>query len=154
MANWSGTARSNYVTVADMEGLRKALTPFGSIGIYPKADRAALKDGETVCLVAEDDDGGWPSFAYEEGLDEAGEPTEIEVEFSFAERVVPFLVPGEILVVKEVGAEKHRYVSGYAAAFHWDGKEARQVSLGLNDIYNLAAEEFGVGIDTITRASY
>ncbi len=154
MANWTGTARSNYVRVADMEGLKKALEPFGAIGVYPKNPGAALVNGEMVCFVAENDGDGWPSFGYEDAVGEDGETTEVELEFTFEERVVPFLTPGEVLIVMEAGAEKVRYISGYAAAFQWDGQEAKSVYLSLNDIYGRAANEFGVNQETISAASY
>jgi hypothetical protein len=57
------------------------------------------------------------------------------------------LKDGEVCVLMETGAEKYRYLSGWAIAFNNKG-ETRRVDI--TDIYNLA-KELGTGI---TQAEY
>lgn len=130
MADWIGTARSNYVKIADLEGLQAALVNFGiEIGKHDEHD--------TYCLLAVGDgDGGWPSFSYDED--------DNEIEFSFESLVMPFVAEGEVLVVMEAGAERLRYVSGHASAYIRRGDQVSSTSLSLNDIYDKACREFGV----------
>ncbi len=51
----------------------------------------------------------------------------------------------------EVGYEKARYVSGYALAVNTEGK---RFCISLSDIYEKAAEVFGVDSKTIPEAMY
>jgi hypothetical protein len=137
MANWYGAARSNYVKIKDLNSLKKALEPFdikisGEVG------------SDLVCLLCGDSsDGAWPSYSE----DDEGN----ELEFNFAEYVVPYMAPDQVLVVMEAGAEKLRYITGYAEAYHSDG---RMVKVSLYDIYALAEKEFGVSRGDISYAEY
>ena len=132
VSNWYGAAKSNFVKVKDLDALRKALEPWSI-----KIQENCAADGK-ICLLASSDEGGWPSW----GTDEEG----ADVEFSFADLVVPHLVEGEVLVVVEAGHEGLRCITGFAEAF--DTKGGR-VSLGLGDIMELAAKEFKVDLASI-----
>jgi hypothetical protein len=137
MANWYGAARSNYIKIKDINGLEEALEPFD---INISKDR----DGEFVCLLSGDSsDGAWPSYSE----DDEGN----ELEFNFITHVVPYMAPDQVLIVMEAGAEKLRYITGYAEAYHSDG---RMVGLSLHDIYALAEKEFGVAHSYISPAEY
>ena len=135
MANWYGAARSNYVKVKDIEALKKTLEPW-PISVCEENGRVCLLSEEEVC-------GGWPDIGYD--------GNEIEVLFSFENYVCPHLVEGEILVTKEAGAEKLRYITGRAVAYNCDGDS---VVVDLDDIYSVAAEKFDVEFSSITKASY
>lgn len=139
MADWYGSARTNYVRFADLDGLKKAIEPFDlSVEAHP--------NGTHHCIDSTDQFGGWPSCAFDDD--------DNELEFSFEECVAPYLVPGEVLVALECGAEKLRYLSGHAQAFVTDGKDVRYCQIGMNDIYEKAAAEFGIDKNKIAEASY
>lgn len=151
MANWYGAARSNYVKVADMPGLQAALEPW-PVSIRPEAGNPDL-----VCFLSEEQDsGGWPSFATVEVQDPAFPEdsdclVEDEIEFDPEVQILPFLEPGQVLIMMEAGHEKLRYITGSAVAY-CQGKPL--VALNLNDIYVMAHEAFGVPRNQITEVSY
>lgn len=137
MANWKGTARSNYVRVENIEALRAALEP------WPIA--MVKTDDDCVAFFATTDDGDFPSFETDEN-DE-------EIEFSFADVVMPHIAAGEVLVTMTIGAERKRYLTGVASALVRDGDgNVDSLSFDLNAIYELAAEQFGVDQASINRA--
>lgn len=134
MASWSGAARSNWVRVADLEGLKKSLDNW-SISVQEDGDgRVAFFS--TV--------GGWPSFSE----DETGD----EIEFTFSEVVMPYIAEGEVLVVMEAGYERLRYLTGVAAAFVRRGDTVENKVVELFDIYEKAASAFAVPVAQINRA--
>lgn len=137
MANWYGATRTNYVKVTDLEAVKKVFKPF-AVGIY-------IDGGGSICLLSEDEYGGWPASVMAEDDDgfEIGE----ELEFDFG-LIVPYLQAGEVLVVISSGAEKLRNITGDSIAYAWDGRVTR---VDINDIYEKVRAEFGV--DT-TRAEY
>ena len=144
MSNWNGAARSNYVRIKDMDGLKNALSPF-PIRVYQN------NDGLVCFLSEEEDTGSWPSFALVEVDHEDGWPSEDEIEFDPTVQICPFMEDDQILVMMEAGAEKLRYVSGHASAFNAKGDSC---GVSLNDIYEKAAEKFSVPVGKITDASY
>lgn len=160
MANWYGSARSNYVRIADMGGLKRALKPFPGIEIvaeWPGPEVTGdTTGGKHALLVGEgSEDGGWPSFGLMEVEDEEGSVYEEEVEFSFIEFVMPYVEVGEVLVIMACGAEKLRYLTGFAEAYQRlaDGT-IRDCTVSIDDIYAKAAEAFGVGKEAISAARY
>jgi hypothetical protein len=126
MANWEGAARSNYVSIRDEEGLRKALKPF-DITIWEKNGLFAFG--------GDSDSGGWPSFAYDE------EDSDDEVEFDPATQICPFMAEDSVLVMMQSGHEKLRYVDGRAEAYNSAGE---YVSISITQIYEIAKEKFGI----------
>jgi hypothetical protein len=139
MANWTGKARSNYVLIKDRAGLEAA---------WPKG--VPLKQTwhdevvNAVCFDSTDGDEGWPSSFLD---DETAEP----VEFNVGDSICPFMEDGEVLVVQCIGSETMHYVTGYAEAWHSDG---RLVTLNLDRIYDDAAKAFDMPKSQITIASY
>lgn len=140
MANYQATARSNYVKIKDMEGLKKALKPF-DIAIWEQ-------DGMVGFGQSEMSDGGWPGWCL---ISVADDEPEEEIEFDPAIQICPFMEEGQVLVMMESGHEKLRYVQGHAQAFNTKGG---YVQLILRDIYQMAADKFGVPLATITHAEY
>lgn len=138
MANWYGSARTNYVRIKDMPGLEQALEPFGvRIGHHPSHD-------DFVCLdTSGSEDGDFPSYA----IDEDGK----EYEFSFEEHVVPYLAEGQVLIATSAGAEKLRYITGWAGAYAWDG---RTHFINISQIAEEAAKAFGMDPRQIASATY
>lgn len=137
MSDWYGGSRTNYVKIKDMDGLKKALEPF---------DLEIVEDRDSpnsIALLPNSEYGDWPTWAYTED----GE----EIELDPVGHICPFMEEGQVLVIMEAGAERLRYISGWAQAFTWDG---RFVEVSLHQIYEKAAQEFGVPLTTITPASY
>ena len=124
-------ARTNYVRIADMPGLKKSVALFGDIDIVEH------RAGEgRYCFFAS---GGFPSMAWLTPEQAAGGPDEIE--FSWSEHIMPFVAEGEVLVLIEVGAEAYMRIGG----------RVRQTFLSLQDIYAQAAAEFEVDVESITN---
>lgn len=136
MANWYGTARSNYFRVKDKDAFLKWADGRG-LGVFKHEDRAdlfAIHGGEST------DDGSWPSYDVE------GD-TEIDLVAELAQH----LPKGQIAVLMEIGAEKLRYLTGVAIGINHKG---RVVELTLSDIYRKAARTFRVAESEINQATY
>lgn len=138
MANWYGAARSNYVLIKNLGALVDALDPW-PIGIHKKhADDS--ENSVLVCFLSEEQDsGGWPSLDFNDN------------EFDPKTCICPHMEPGQVLVMMEIGHEKLRVLTGHAVAYNHEGKF---VTVNLNDIYEKAAEAFGVECGSITPATY
>ena len=138
MSNFNGTARSNYFRVKDEGAFEAAMAALPDIKVWTKESDGALRyavssdNGDTGC---------WPSCKY----DEVGEDEEIDM----PDEIKPHLMDGEVCVLMEAGAEKLRYVSGWAVAF--DNTDREVVGVSLNDIYGKAVAAFGA---IPTDASY
>lgn len=131
MANFYGTARSNYFRVKDGALFRAYILPMQSLNLITQKVK-----GETLFGIIStcDDTGTFPSSLYNE---ETGEDTEIDLIAGIAAH----LCPGEVCVLMEAGAEKLRYISGWAQAFDHTGEV---VTVSLSDIYKLAKAKFNV----------
>ena len=134
MANFYGFARSNYFKVKDAEAFVAWADKFGSLGVWTRDDMHAIYSD---CP----DSGCWPSAAWSEDEDDF---IEIDLEAELAEH----LADGEVAILMQCGAEKLRYLSGYATAIDNTGKS---VTVSMGDIYALAESAFGV---TPTAAEY
>lgn len=126
MADWYGTSRSNYVKVKDVEKATAALEAAGEVHTMDK-------DGTTWVMVSGDDDGDFNTFYTDEN--------DCEREFSFSEWATEHLAEGQVLVLISAGAEKLRYVSGWAEAHTWDGHEVE-----VNLMRELNKKLQGIGI--------
>src|SRR6185312_6909258 len=97
MANWYGSARSNYFRVKDTDAFLRWAERRG-LGIF-KNDQApdilAIHPGDTT------DSGGWPSYDLEN-----------EEELDLVSELAEHLAPGQIAILLEIGAEKLRYLTG------------------------------------------
>jgi hypothetical protein len=132
MANWYGTARSNYFRVKDEQAFRAA---FANLEVEIATDaegRFALLCGTEL--------GSWPSWI-------PGDDNESDTEIDVFEMVAEHLVDGDVAVLMEVGAEKMRYVTGYAVAVN-SRNDQRVVSL--DSIYTVALE---LG-ENVSQAAY
>jgi hypothetical protein len=132
MANWYGSARTNYVRIKDRDGLDEALAPF-SLQVWDKEG--------AVAFGGEDEFGGFPSIS----LDSEGN----EVQFDPETHICPYMEPNQVLIVMEVGAEKLRYLTGWATAYSSEGKS---VHVSIGDIYDKAEAAFPN--HSITEAEY
>lgn len=137
MANWYGTARSNNFRVKDVNAFQEALAPFEiEVQVHPAQPQFAM-------LVGAQEYGDFPSC----GFTEDDEEIELDFQKLFAEH----LVEGQVAILMEAGAEKLRYITGYACAYTWDGRTAQ---VTLSDIYQIVEEKFGVAAGDYAEASY
>lgn len=144
MSNLYCSARTNYFAVEDLDGLKASLKPFPEITITA-SEKKAMESKFALC-VENSDYGGWPGWATHEN----GE----EVEFDFVTHVMPFVKADEVVVVMETGAEKLRYLVGYAEAYIRQGETVMETRVSIDDIYTMAAEKFKTPVDDISRAEY
>lgn len=134
MANWNGTARSNYFRVKDEEAFLQALEPY-EIGTWD-----GVSDPTKLAIYSNDGDtGDWA--CYDEDMNE----------IPIWEIVAPHLQDGQVAVFLSAGAEKMRYITGSAVAVTNKGEP---VSIYLSEIYAKASRAFGVPMESITDASY
>lgn len=130
MADWSGTARSNYFAVEDSEKFK---------GWADACGLRVLSNVVSPQLFAifppDTGDGGWPMtrFVGDEGF-------ECE-EFELIPELAEHLHPDAVAVLAEVGAEKHRYLTGRIVAVTRAGVVQH---LDLMDIYDNLPD--GVGL--------
>ncbi len=137
MSNYEGRGRTNYVTVEDIDGLKKALASFPV--------NVCTNQFGRVSLISRSDH-GWPTFE----MDEDGNEAVLDV----ADLVMPFVKEGEVLILLESGNEGFRYVSGSACAWIRRGAEISELNLSLVNIYQMAADTFSVPVADITAAEY
>jgi hypothetical protein len=135
MANWQGAARTNYFRVKNEEEFKEWAGNLPNIEIEQN-------DKGFMLMSTCPDTGSFPSYRYDEVAgDEEIDLTEIG----------QFLAEGQVAVFMEAGAEKLRYLTGWAMAVSWDG---RVEHVDIDDIYAKAAERFGVHQSTITYCTY
>jgi hypothetical protein len=133
MANWYGSARSNYVRVKDDEAFSAWVATLPGVELVKKEGKFAL-------LVGRDSDtGGWPSFRF-------GANNEDE-EIDLAAEIATHLGPGEIFVYCECGAEKLRYLTGWATAVKNTGES---LHVSIDDIYSLVEVRWNCAPTTAT----
>lgn len=137
MANWTGTARTNFVAADNIEALERMAADHQLMVIRDSDGR--------IGFIARTENGDWPTTAYREDLDE-------HVEFCVETVIMPHIKEGEVLIIMEAGSERDRYVSARAEAYIRNGDVCCSVSLSLGDIYKMAAEAFGVSVDSIRAA--
>ena len=136
MANYYGQARTNYFLVKDAEAFKTEMAK------YPVRVIEQKIGAESAYGILDDDGdaGGLPWSQFNEETD--------EYEDLVWETIIGnHLKDGAVCVLMETGAEKYRYLSGWAIAFNNKG-ETRRVDI--TDIYDLA-KELGTGV---TQAEY
>lgn len=177
MANFQGTARTNYFRVKDEQAFRDLIdllpdqhlmtevgkddiTRFGFYsdnpddGCFPNRitfdDNLTREDQLPAPFLLPDvlDD-----IDYYEQEDENGQvvKTIMDITIDLPRLVSHYLAEGEVAVFMQAGAENVRYVSGWATAVNHLG---RQVHIVLDDIYAKAAVAFHMDSSAITKASY
>lgn len=132
MANFYGTARSNYFKVKDANAFKAWVETVPGLGFWEHEGTFGIYSD---CP----DSGCWPSARWDDDEDEY---------FDLVAELAEHLADGEVAVLMEAGAEKLRYISGWAVAVHSSGE---YVCVSLDDVYKLAVEKFGV---RPTEASY
>lgn len=142
MANWHGTARSNYFRVRDETGFLRWVDGLpGVTGSRHGEDGGLGERDERFCLLEEDGE-GWPGCRHDQ---ETGGVRDIDI----VDELWPHLADGEVAVLQESGAEKLRYVTGYAVAVNSRGEILK---VDIDDIYE-RVREAGWG-DGVTHAAY
>ena len=127
MANYSGTARSNYFKVRNAAAFKAAIDAIAELAYWET-------NGTFAVYSCDPDTGCWPSVE----VNPDAEETET---LHMADILAPHLGDGEVVVLMQTGHEKLRYLSAHAEAFDNTGKMVR---LALSDIYDKAKEAFGV----------
>ena len=136
MANWYGSARSNYFRVKDTDAFLQ-WTERRGLGVFKSEqgpDVLGIHPGNST------DGGDWPSYDMEK-----------DEEFDLEAELAQHLAPGQVAILLEVGAEKLRYLTGQAIAVNAKG---RVVVVTLSDIYRKAARAFRIPESEISRAEY
>lgn len=143
MADWYGSARTNYFRVKDLEAFKAELgKPQYEVDIVELDPTSALTQVPGyIALFSTGEKGGWESSYYDDDVEDEW------VEFDIPSIVAPFLIDGEVAVFIEAGAEKLRYITGFAEAIN-NKSERRLVTL--SSIYELA-KELG---PNVTEATY
>jgi hypothetical protein len=136
MANYYGSARSNYFKVKDEATFLEALTNIPDIEVHGDTERGFC------VLVNGGDAGGWPSFGLDEDMN--------EVEYDIPALVSEHLQDDEVAIFMEAGAEKLRYLVGYAEAINNKGERE---AISINGIYEIA-EQMTNKPENITAAEY
>jgi hypothetical protein len=131
MSNWRGAERTNYVTIKDIEALKRDL--------HPDVEVHEGKPG-TYAFSPATQDGGFPSSLMDEN--------DQDEDFDLVETVLGHMQDDEVLVLVSAGAEKRRYVTGFASA-HMRNKP--DVVINIGSIYERAEAAFGC---RPTRAEY
>jgi len=139
MANYYATARSNYVRLKDPDAVRQLL-----------ADRAGevtlceshLASGCFAFLVSGMSDSGcWPGIY---PVDPDGQVDYDSEPEDFADVIAPHLADGEVLILMEAGAEKLRYIGGWARAVRVNRGRIQNLNISLDDIYALVERRWKV----------
>lgn len=134
MANYYESARSNYFLVKDLDKFKEFADTISGVEAVSKPD----DEGNTLVALIGDGE-YWPNY-YE---NEDGDEIEIEWEEVFKTH----LADDWVAIFMGAGAEKLRYINGWAVAYNNKG-EGKAITL--DDIYDIA-KAFG---SKITHASY
>lgn len=139
MANWYGSARSNYVRLKDPEAVKQLLDERAS---DVSLEESVNTPGLFVFLVnGMSDSGGWPSVC---PLAEDGEADYDANPIGFDDLIAEHLVDGEVLILTEAGAEKLRYVTGRAHALRVKNGKRQDLVVSIDDIYALVEKRWKV----------
>lgn len=126
MANYYASCRTNYFNVKDVAKFKEEMAAF-PVSVHEK-------NGLVTVLGEDADGGGWPCSVWDE---EAQDFVECDFEGVIAEH----LTDDSIAVIIEVGAEKLRYLVGWATAINSNGETE---TISLHDIYAEAEARFGI----------
>ncbi len=133
MANYIAYARTNYFRVVDVDKFKEFLDTVCGIS-------EVIENEGTFCLL------------FEEGIPDTRAVSDGDSDDSLdlVKEVSRHLQEDSVAIFMECGAEKLRYLAGYAVAVNHEG---RAVEVGINDIYSKAKEKFGDKCE-ITQAEY
>jgi len=135
MANYYENARTNYFKVKDEAKFNEFLCSLSGLDSY--------KDKEGRHAIFFDYESGVPSSKY-------NEETKDYDDVDFLDELSQHLADGSIAIVMGAGAEKLRFINGYAEAINNKGE---RVGININSIYDLAKQKFGKDAE-ITPAQY
>ncbi len=135
MANYYENARTNYFKVKDEAKFNEFLCSLSGLDSY--------KDKEGRHAIFFDYESGVPSSKY-------NEETKDYDDVDFLDELSQHLADGSIAIVMGAGAEKLRFINGYAEAINNKGE---RVGINISDIYDLAKQKFGKDAE-ITPAQY
>jgi len=135
---YTSSARTNYFRVKDVDAFNKWIKQFSGLETIVQERQG------TVGILFDD---GVPNCRWETEKFDDGSEHDVDVEVDFMEELALHLADNEVAILQEAGAEKLRYINGYAIAVNNKG-ERRQISI--DNIYDLA-KELG---SNITRAEY
>jgi len=139
MATFYGQGRTNTFAVKDVAALKAALQDT-DIEVLDRGE------GRVTLFTGADGDGDFSVYRYSDDGEELDDNP-----LFIPDMIADHLQPGETAVFESSGWEKFRYMSAWAIATHADG---RQVRVDVNDVYALAANEFGVDRNSISDAAY
>ena len=151
MANWYGAARSNYFRVKDEEAFKKDMGELAGLDVAHRdaAPNNGATEHEATNLrrfaIFDAYGEGWPTPTrdlFDEEGDRVGEE-----EIDLFDLVASHLADGEVAVFQEAGAEKQRYVTGFALAINPSGET---ITVDIDDIYDKVEQ---AGWPKPTRAS-
>jgi hypothetical protein len=162
MADWYGSARSNYFEVKDRERYVKFLEEYGlkiiekevvkmdpvcveclhSNKVPQSCDHIVRRSvgacsgttykRQTVGFISESFDGGLPQYIE----DDKGNVKEFD---DFIDELAEHLADGWVAIMKEIGSEKLRYITGFSIAIN--NKKEKKI-INLDEIYK-ESEELG-----------
>lgn len=139
MANFYGNARSNYFEVKDVDAFEAAMAKLPDITVIAQGGLVGI-------MVDNGDSGCFPSWMYDPDGDIDMDDEEIDI----VEIVAEHLADGAVAIFMEVGAEKMRYISGWAEAIN---SKYQRKTISLDNIYDIAAG-LTTSAKAITRAEY
>jgi hypothetical protein len=140
MANFYGSARSNYFKVKDEATFLLWAKSVPGLGVWSQKNEAG--EQEHGVYSDDGDSGCWPSCRELDDNHPDYEESDCgRVDIDLTQELSEHLLEGQVAVLMEAGAEKLRYVTGSAVAVDHTGKT---VTIFLSDIYKLAHEAFGV----------
>ena len=122
MANYYSSARTNYFRVKDVDAFNTWIKEFENgygVEVVSKEDTfAILFDGESGVPNSREVDGDYDHL-------------------DFIDELSQHLADDEVAILHESGAEKLRYINGFAIAIN---NKAERRTISLDDIYTLAKE--------------
>jgi hypothetical protein len=125
MSNWTGMARSNYVTPTTPEAFREYVELFGAQ--YIERRYSGVEPGTVCGFYTQEEYGLTPYRTVEDEDDIAlfaslGITVGIDDQVSIMDGIHRVLAPGEVIYVIEVGYEKARYCTGHITMVHSSGE--------------------------------
>lgn len=143
MANYYGVGRTNYFAVKDGEAFKADMAAL-PVEVITRED----ENGETLYgfMDANPDGAGLDWSRFIELEDENGEPFHTDIDIDWTGLLASHLKDGWVAIIMETGAEKYRYMMGYAIAVNSKG-ETREVNLD-REIMRLS-EELGSNVTAV-----
>lgn len=141
MANYYGVARSNYFLVKDPEAFVNEMSKYPVEVIAKEVDGVVLHG-----FLDKDDNGGGDIWTYYPDTDPDEDLPDYQ-DVDWADVFKRHLADDWVAVLMGTGAEKHRFLSGFAEAYNNKGETK---TVNISDIYALATN---LG-SNITQAYY